>query len=76
MLHGFNFKQHGWFRVLNVETGMNAFMLNELQMQNRYEIIRELFLRPVLGFVKKTFPGPSVSLQLQQCYFEFHPSPL
>lgn len=63
MVHGFNFKQHGWFCVSNVETSMNAFMLNELQMQNRYKIIRELFLRPVLWFVKKTFRGPSLSLQ-------------
>lgn len=60
--------EHGnWHECLHVK---------ELQMQNRYKIIRELFSRFVLWFMKKTFPGPSVSFRLQKCYFEFHPSPL
>lgn len=62
--------------VLCFERGnwYECFHVKELQMQNRYKIIREPFLRSVLWFVKKTFSGPSLSLQLQQRYFEFHPS--
>lgn len=59
------FERGNWYECLHVK---------ELQMQNKYKIIREPFLRSVLWFVKKTFSGPSVSLHLQQCYFEFHPS--